>query len=900
MSHYKHFFLKYNKTVILSESQSGKILDVNEKVLSLFNKSIEDFTNLKRSDIFPQKAIKELNRQLKNSKDPASTDTFIINKDGVKVNVEVNSEIISEDNKEYLLDTISVKELKQTYPEITELYEAEKLVKESNVRYKTLFESANHAIFILKDDAIIELNSKALEMFAGTKEELLGKTPYDLSPEFQPDGNKSIEKAQEKIKNILKGEAQFFEWQHKKLDGSLFDAEVSLNSITFNNEIVILAVVRDITQRKHDESVLKQSETKFRSLVEESLVGVYIIQDGKFPYVNPRMAEIFGYTANEIISSKTVNDLTYEDDISIAQENIAKRLSGKIKTIRYTFRGKRKDNSLADIEVMGSSTIFNGKPAIIGTLLDVTEKNKADKEISKLSRAVEQSPASIIITNTDGNIEYVNPKFCELTGYSAEEVIGKNPRIFKYGDTPRIYYQKLWDTIKSGKEWRGEFLNRKKNGELFWEFASISPVKDNDGKIINFLAVKEDITERKHAEEELKIAKEKAEEMNLLKTVFLANMSHELRTPMVAMLGYSEILKNEIENQNLQEMASEIYESSLRLMNTLNLVLDLSRIEANKEVINLTEIDVVSVAAEELEFFRYLAVRKKLQLKTYLPDEPIITLLDERMFRQIIGSLINNAVKFTNEGSVSLSISKEYEGSDKQNVIIKISDTGIGIPKNSQSTIFDAFRQISEGFNRTFEGTGLGLTVAKKFIEMMQGTINVESEFGQGSTFKIKFPVIRRFENQPINMDQSQMKIEFHENKIEDGIPQLLLVEDDQSNAGVIKFFLETSFKVDMVLTGEEGIKKAGTKKYAAILMDIDLGTSMSGLEATRIIRRIPGYENTPIIAVTALAMRGDREKFLAEGCTHYISKPFKKEDLVNLIKEAVEQSKEKDNRFSG
>ncbi len=653
MSYYKHFFLKYNNAVILSESQSEKILDVNEKALSLFNKSNEDFNNLKRSDIFPQKAIREINKQLKNSKDTASINTFILTKEGTKVDVEINSELIFEDNKEYLVDTIFIKENKPVYS-----------------------------------------------------------------------------------------------------------------------------------------------------------TGV-----------------------------------------------------GLIEAKRY-----------------------------------VTEKKEGDNEIRKLSLAVEQSPTSIVITDIDGNIEYVNAKFSELTGYSFEEVTGKNPRIFKYGDSPKIYYQNLWDTIKSGKEWRGEFLNRKKNGELFWEFASISPIKDDKDNIINFLAIKEDITERKNAEEELKIAKEKAEEMNRFKSVFLANMSHELRTPMVAMLGYSEILKNEIENQNLKDMANEIYESSHRLMNTLNLIIDLSKIEANKEVINLIELDVVSIAAEEFEFFKHLAVRKKLQLKTELPNEPIITLLDERMLRQIISSLTNNAVKFTNEGNVSLSISKEYEEPYNQHVVIKISDTGIGIPKNNQSTIFDAFRQISEGFSRIFEGTGLGLTVAKKFVEMMQGSINVESEFGIGSTFIIKFPVIRKFEIQPINMDLDQMKIEFLENKINDTIPQLLLVEDDQSNAGVIKFFLETLFKVDMVLTGEEGIKKAGTKKFAAILMDIDLGTGMSGLEATRKIRKIPGYERIPIIAVTALAMRGDREKFLTEGCSHYISKPFKKEDLVNLIKEAVEQSKEKAN----
>ena len=882
MHTYKYFFLSYGKAAILSESHSGKILDLNDKVLSLFNKSKEDFNNLKRSDIFPQKAIKEIENQLKKSK-KASAQSFIVNSEGSKVEVELNSELILENEKDYLLDIISLKEQTQDYPVL------KPTINESEVKYKTLFESANDTIFIMQGEVIAEINSRALEMFGATKEEILGKRPYELSPEFQPDGEASLEKAKVKIKKVLNGESQYFEWQHKKINGQLFDAEVSLNLINLGSEVFILAIVRDVTKRKQHEYDLVQSEKKFRSLVEESLVGVYVIQDGKFPYVNPKLAEIFGYTSEEIISAKNIEDFIFEEDKSLVKENISRRVSGEIRSLNYSFRGVKKDKSIIQIEVMGSITVYNGKPAIIGTLMDITEKSKTEKEIKKLYRAVEQSPASIIITDTEGNIEYANPKFTKLTGYTLQDVIGQNPRILNYGAMPSTYYELLWKTIKSGEEWRGEFLNKKKNGELFWEYASISPVKDSKGKIINFIAVKEDITDRKNIEEELKIAKEKAEEMNKLKSVFLANMSHELRTPMVAVLGYSEILKNEIENQNFREMANEIYEGSHRFMNTLNLILDLSRIESDKEIINLTEIDIVSIAVEEFNFSKQLAVRKNLLLKTNLPNETIVALFDERMFRQIINSLTSNAVKFTNKGSVSLNISKEYEKDNKAYVIIKIIDTGIGIPMNNQSTIFEAFRQINEGLNRSFEGTGLGLTIAKKFVEMMNGTINVESEFEKGSTFIIKLPLIKRFDTQPVNMDSTQMKSELPENEFSN-LPHILVIEDDQSNAGVIKFFLDSLYNVDMVLTGEEGIKKAALKKYAVVLMDIDLGTGISGLDAAKKIRKIPGYEKTPIIAVTALAMRGDKEKFLAEGCTHYISKPFKKEELVTTIKDAVEQ----------
>ncbi len=1019
MKIFKHFFQQYNKPILLSDSSSGKIIEVNDQILSLFDKSKEEFKNLKRTDIFPQKAIKELNKQLKNNKDFVPVDTFIIDKGGFKVEVEITTELITEDENKYIIDTLCFKNNESASSKNSDI-SIDNLIKETETKYKVLFDSANDSIFLIKDTLIVELNAKALEMFGGTNEDLLGKTPAELSPEFQPDGKNSNELASEKLQKIENGIPQFFEWQHKKLDGTLFDAEVSLNSFKINNDTYILAIVRDITRRKQTENdlvesrkslssllknlpgiayrckndkdwtmeyisegslallgydyaqivesknvnygdiiykedreyvwaeiqaalekkesfrivyriksadgkikwvweqgsgtfdeetgeilyieglineiteqkltedALRASEIKFRSLVEESLVGVYIIQDNKFSYVNPRFAEIFGYTADEIINSLKVEDLINgEEEANKVKENITKRLSGKIKTIRYTFEGKKKDNNIVDVEVMGTSTMFNNEPAIIGTLLDITEKKKSENEITKLSRGVEQSPASIVITDTEGNIEYVNPKFSEVTGYSFDEVIGKNPRILRYGDTPKSFYENLWETIKAGEEWRGEFLNKKKNGELYWEFSSISPVKDSNGKIINFVAVKEDITERKNVEEELRIAKEKAEEMNRVKSVFLANMSHELRTPMVAVLGYSEILKNEISNPDLKEMAKEVYESSHRFMNTLNLVLDLSRIESNKEVVNLIELDVISVVKEEFEFFNFLAKRKSLHFISSIKEESILTLLDERMLRQVISNITSNAIKFTNKGSISLEILRETDSLGNKYVIIKISDTGIGIPKNNQNLIFDAFRQVSEGLNKSFEGSGLGLTVSKKFIEMMHGTINVESEFGKGSTFIIKFPVRRKSDVQPVNLDPSQMNIEFPDGN-KKKLHNLLIVEDDSSNAGVMKFFLDKLYEIDTVSSGEEALLKATSKKYSAVLMDIDLGTGMSGMEAAKKIKNIPQYKDIPIIAVTALAMRGDREKFLKEGCTHYLSKPFKREELIETIKEAI------------
>ena len=419
---------------------------------------------------------------------------------------------------------------------------------------------------------------------------------------------------------------------------------------------------------------------------------------------------------------------------------------------------------------------------------------------------------------------------------------------------------------------------------MFWEFASISPIKNAEGIITNFLAIKEDITERKKSEEELRNAKEKAEEMNRLKSIFLANMSHEIRTPMVAILGYSEILKNDVENPDLSAMAKDIYDSSLRLMNTLNLVLDLSKIESQKSIIYYTEFNAGEIVEEELKIFEGIAKRKNLYLNIVLPVEPLIIFLDERMFRQIVNNLVSNAIKFTPKGGITVKVDKE-SSNGKDWLTIKITDTGIGIPKSSRKIIFEEFRQISEGSNRKFEGTGLGLTITKKFIEMMNGYISVESDLDSGSSFFVRLPILKR--------EAEKIKPKDEKLTAKEGIsllPNVLLVEDDLSNAGVIEFFLKDLYEIDTVTEGEAAVKIAGRKRYNAILMDIDLGSGINGLEAARQIKKIPGYANTPIIAVTALAMKGNREKFLSEGCTHYIAKPFDKKTLVKFMKDVLKE----------
>ncbi|MGE5845073.1 MAG: PAS domain S-box protein, partial [Ignavibacteria bacterium] len=293
------------------------------------------------------------------------------------------------------------------------------------------------------------------------------------------------------------------------------------------------------------ENTAEESEEKFRKLAEKTLVGIYIIQDNVFKYINPKFAEIFEYEIDEVIDKLGPLDLTLPADRNIVKENISKRLLNEVESLQYEFRGRTKTGRAVNIEVYGSRMTYQGKSAIIGSLLDITKRKLSEAMLLMLSEAVKQSSASILIVDPEGKIEYVNPKFEEISGYSAIEVIGESAKIFITDNMSAELYGSILEKLKSGISWSGELQHKKKNGELYWVHCSLSPVRNVEGEIVHFVSNEEEITELKKSEALLKEAKKKAEEMNRLKTVFLANMSHELRTPMIGILGYAESLYNE-------------------------------------------------------------------------------------------------------------------------------------------------------------------------------------------------------------------------------------------------------------------------------------------------------------------------------------------------------------------
>jgi signal transduction histidine kinase/DNA-binding response OmpR family regulator len=458
---------------------------------------------------------------------------------------------------------------------------------------------------------------------------------------------------------------------------------------------------------------------------------------------------------------------------------------------------------------------------------------------------------------------FLHPDDTEVVGVQTKKAIETNDPNYNHRLEHRIIYRD--------------------NREVGYITVNIYIIKDENGKTIRTYGVNQDITEQKRVEEELIIAKNKAEEMNRLKSSFLANMSHELRTPMVGILGFSEILSNDLENEELKHFASSIFKSGKRLLNTLNLILDLSRIEANKQDVLLMNTNIGSVTRNIVSEYSILARNKKLYLNFDVKEEDIYSIIDERVFRSIIGNLVDNAIKYTNEGGVIIVVEKVFED-NKDWAVIKIKDTGIGIPDDYLQTIFEEFRQVSEGWSRSFEGTGLGLTIAKRFTDLLNGIIKIDSKINCGSTFTVMLPLVKEMHSSEV---EKEVIINSEEKIVSNKTLNFLLIDDDKDVYDLISNLFK-NYNFSYADSEEKAIEILKKQKLSLILLDIHLGLGVSGIDILKKIREIPGCKKTPVIAVTAYAMINDKERFINAGCDDYISKPFDKKELYNLINKYI------------
>ena len=336
-------------------------------------------------------------------------------------------------------------------------------------------------------------------------------------------------------------------------------------------------------------------------------------------------------------------------------------------------------------------------------------------------------------------------------------------------------------------------------------------------------------------------------------------------------------------------MVKTIHKSGERLKTTLNMILDLSKVEANQIQLKLAKQNLAPFVQNCVDLYAVAAKESGLELVNLTKEQNVYADVDGRLITDILNNVLKNAIVYTEKGGISITVEKQEETDAKWASII-VKDTGIGIAKKDLELIFDEFRQASEGFGRSYEGTGLGLTLTKKYVMMMGGEILIESELGKGSTVIIKFPFIESVTEKKVD---KIFTVEIGEtiSKPLDRLPCLLYVENDEVSLLVVQKLLRKICKMEFAEKGEEAIQAVAKKQYDCILMDINLGRGIDGLETTKRIRELSNYKTIPIIAVTAYAMVGDEEEFLKAGCTDYISKPFKMQEIIDVVEKSLIRS---------
>jgi PAS domain S-box-containing protein len=492
-------------------------------------------------------------------------------------------------------------------------------------------------------------------------------------------------------------------------------------------------ILVDITERKKAREALKESEARYKVLTDITIEGIIIHKDGIIIDVNPSAQRISGYKSDFVIG-KNILDFIHPDYLEHAKLLFNSRFPGilEISIIRA-------DKTKLDVELEAKNVIINGKENRVIAFRDITKRKKAEAEFLTLSTAVKQSPASIVITGTNGLIEYVNPKFTEVTGYTYEEAIGKNPSILKTEHTKSEDYTEMWEIITKGNTWTGEFLNKRKDGSQYWELASISPIIDEKGNTIKYIAVKEDITKRKKTEDALKKSEKELLQANATKNVFFSIIAHDLKGPVGNFTQLLSLLKenfNEISNEEKLDYLNLLSGLSIKTNTLLNDLLLWARIQMNTLEFTIESKNLKTLMNSSKEIVEVKANEKNIKIITNIDN--INAEINESSIKTIIRNLLSNAIKFSNRNS-QIEINSKLLNNNF--IEISVKDSGVGIPKESIGNLFKIETSFTTYGTEKEKGSGLGLIICKELIDKNGGTIRVDSIENKGTTFYFTLPL---------------------------------------------------------------------------------------------------------------------------------------------------------------
>ncbi|MBH9553357.1 PAS domain S-box protein [Inhella gelatinilytica] len=682
----------------------------------------------------------------------------------------------------------------------------------------------------------------------------------------------------------------------------------------------VVGTHQDVSARKLILRELQQERIRLERILEGTNVGTWEweVQTGRVMF-NERWAQIVGYALHELqpLSIGTWRELCHPEDYVRSTKLLEAHFRGETPGYECEIRMRHKEGRW--VWVLDRGKVFSrdpeGQPLLMaGTHADITAKKQAEMDLMRLSLALAQSPASIIITDLDGTIEYVNEAFTRVSGYTAAEALGQTPRLLASGRTPPETYLNLWGVLTKGATWRGELVNRRKDGSIYTDLASIHPLRQADGLVTHYVSVQEDISEKRamreelaqyrhHLEElvlqrtaELHEAKLQAEVASQSKSAFLANMSHEIRTPMNAILGLTQLIETDLTAapapeacspilQKVQDRARKIEQSAHHLLGILNDVLDLSKIEAGKLRLDVTDFDLHELVQSVVFMVQDKAQTNRNRVRTELALAPRHMRGDGLRLGQILLNFLSNAVKFTEGGEVLLRARTVSVGDEPLRIRFEVRDSGIGLTAEQCARLFNPFEQAESSTTRQFGGTGLGLAIVRRLADLMEGQVGVQSRPGGGSTFWFEAPFLEA--QRPASAETALPEPTANTEvlaQLRQRRAYVLLVEDTPINQEIaLEMLRNAGVAADVAVNGRRAVHMAAERRYDLILMDLRMPI-MDGFEATMAIRNIDQHVRTPIVAMTANAFAEDRAAALESGMNDHIGKPVSAEVLYETL----------------
>jgi len=706
------------------------------------------------------------------------------------------------------------------------------------------------------------------------------------------------------------------EYRHRRHDERYI--WVILNAtITFDTcgkAIGLQGTIRDISDQKAVESALTESDSKYRQLVEDTTDVTWSAEtDGTVTYVSEQLKTMFGYKPADSIG-KSFFDFIHPDDRETATASLQNVQKHK-KTLTQEFRFRCLDGSYT--WALGTTkAIPHGRENKIrfhGVIRDINDHKTAvlalDSARDRFRRITENVPGMIYryTLRADGSqaVLYASPQCRDLFELEPEEVMadfGKVVQRYDANDLERIR-ECGKESAKNLSQYRVEYsVTLPKKGQC-WRQTISQPSLNDEGDIV-WDGIVTDITERKQTELHLQRLNEQLATATKMKDEFLATMSHELRTPLTAILGMSEGLQNGMFGPVTDDQASSfrvIQESGDHLLELINEVLDLAKVESGSLELVLSDIEIQELGRSCIQLVFQQATKKNIKLTLQSPHDLPTLEADEKRVRQILVNLLSNAVKFTNNGGEVTLTAERISASDSnkdEHLRFSVTDNGIGMDESEMKTLFEPFAQVQTSLNRDYGGIGLGLALVKRFTELLSGKVGVRSEVGTGTCFYVDLPFKQtakilaepasddsRYKQKQKVRSRSTLTQEHKRRKL-----RILLAEDNDSVALATTRYLELSnYQVHRATNGEEAVRAATEHSPDIILMDIQM-PKVDGLEATRRLRNISATEHTPIIALTGLAMEDDSSRCLSAGADEYLSKPFRMQNLVRLIEELLDR----------